>query len=224
MRAVIPLGRGRPASLVYAARALEQHAGVTELWTVGETPQGLTPDHHIPSPNTAKPTYLNVLAHLRAALAEMDGQPFIWSADDIFPMVPYQPGVYVRKESLAAHLRRYSNKGHYTQAVRASIVLVRGLGFDPEQVPCGAIHRPWLVDPERARWVTDSVHAHGAGEWKLAYVAGAIGTTPVGDPKIFGHGLPQPDADMISTEPGSWRYNAGRIIRETFKTPSRWEP
>lgn len=223
MRAVIPLGRGRPASLPYAVRALERYAGVTEVWTVGETPPTISPDRHIDSPNTAKPTYLNVVAHLRAALAEMDGQPFIWTADDIFPLKPWEPGVYVRKESLAGHLRRYSNRGHYTHAVRGAVALVKSWGYDPEQVPCGAIHRPWLVDPERARMVTDAIAAQGVGEWKMAYVAGVVGATPIGDPKIVGHGMPQPDADMISTEAGSWRRNAGRIIRETFREPSRWE-
>lgn len=223
MRAVVPIGKGRPPSLPYAARALEQYAGVTELWTVGERPTTLTPDRHIDSPNTAKPVYLNVITHLRAALAEMDGEPFIWTADDIFPMRAWLPGLYVRKESLAAHLRRYSNKGNYTHATRASVNLVRAWGYDPEEVPCGAIHRPWVVDPERARRVTDAVWAQGAGEWKMLYVAGAVGAQPVGDPKIFGHGMPQPDADMISTENQSWRRNAGRIVREAFRTPSRWE-
>jgi hypothetical protein len=47
---------------------------------------------------------------------------------------------------------------------------------------------------------------------------------PVGDPKIFGFGVPQSNADMISTDQSSWRRNAGRTVRESFTIPSRWEP
>jgi hypothetical protein len=224
MRAVIPVGKGRPSSLPYALRALEEYAGVTEVWTVGQRPDGVTPDHHIDSPNNRRPLYFNTLGHLRAALADMDGAPFVWTADDIYPMAPWAPAVYARKQTLAGHLRDYPNRGNYTTAVKASVALVERMGHDPELTWCGAVHRPWLVEPERARRITDAVWEQGAGEWKMVYVAGLEDVVPVGDPKIFGHGMPQPGADMISTEVQSWRRNAGRLVRERFTTPSRWEP
>lgn len=216
------MGRGRPPTLIYAVRALEQYAGITELWTVGETPTTLTPDRHIPSPNDQKASYLNVQQHLRTALADLDG-PFVWTSDDIYPLKPWTPGVYTRRDTLAAHLRTYSNKGHYTRAVRASVELVRARGYDPEEVPTGAGHRPWLVDPERARDVVAAVDERGEGSWAMVYVAGLDGTIPAGNSKVHGHNMIHTDADMASTEPQSWKRNAGRTIRETFKTPSRWE-
>ena len=216
------MGRGRPLSLVHAVRALEAHAGITELWTVGETPKGLTPDRHIDSPNDQKQLYLNVQQHLTAALAELDG-PFVWTADDIFPLKPWAPGVYTRKDTLAEHLRTYANKGHYTRAVRASAEIVRARGYDPEKVPTGAGHRPWLVDPDRARDAVKAVADRGEGSWAMVYVAGLDGTIPAGNSKVHGHQMIQPTADMASTEAQSWKRNAGRVIRETFKAPSRWE-
>lgn len=223
MRAVIPVGRGRPNTLAYAARALERHAGVTELWTVGEHPTVLTPDRHIDSPNDQRAAYLNVQQHLRAVLDMIDGDRFVWTADDVFTLSPWRPGVYVRRDTLAEHLRTYPNKGHYSRAVRASIEIVRGLGYDPEEVPTGAGHRPWLVDPHRAEQAAAAVQLRGEGEWMMVYVAGLEDVTPVGNAKVHGHGLIAPDADVASTDPRSWRYNAGRHIRATFREPSRWE-
>ena len=160
MRAVIPLGRGRPPSLVYALRALETNAGVTEVWTVGESPVGVTPDRHIDNPNDKPASYLNVQAHLAAVLPDLEGS-FVWTSDDIFPLTPWTPGVYVRRDTLAEHLRTYSHKGHYTRAVKASAELVRARGYDPETVPTGAGHRPWLVDADRARDAVGAVTLTG---------------------------------------------------------------
>lgn len=222
MLAVVPLGRGRPPTLNYAVRTLEQYAGITELWTVGEAPTTLTPDRHIDSPNDQKVAYLNVHQHLRAVLTELDA-PFVWTSDDIFTLKHWKPAVYVRRDTLAEHLRTYSNKSHYTRAVRASIELVRARGYDPEKVPTGAGHRPWLVDPDRAREVAAAVDERGEGSWAMVYVAGLGDTIPAGNSKVHGHNMIHHDADVASTMPQSWKYNAGRLIRETFKTPSRWE-
>lgn len=223
MIAVVPLGAGRPDTLPYLSRALQANTPVTEIVTVGAVPKGIEPDHHILNPNGHKKRYLNVLDHLTKALEVVDG-PFVWIADDIFPMVPWAPAVYVRRDSLAAHFRRYQHLGGYAAACRASIEIIEAYGHDPEQVPCGAIHRPWLVDPVRCRETVGLVQSRGAGEWKMVHVAGLDGVVPVGDPKIFGFGVPQSNADMISTDHTSWRRNAGRTIREAFPTPSRWEP
>lgn len=222
--AVIPLGRGRPGSLPYALRALETHAGVTEVWTVGERPEKVTPDRHVDSPNNRPAGYLNVQAHLELVLPDIL-DPFIWTSDDIFTLTPWTPGVYVRKDTLAEHLRTYANKGHYTRAVKASTEIVRALGYDPETTPTGAGHRPWLVEPFRTRDALKAVDEHGAGWWMFVYVAGLEGVIPSGNSKIHApHQLVAKGADMASTGPQSWRRNAGRQIREMFPTPSRWEP
>lgn len=223
MIAVVPLGAGRPDTLPYLSRALQANTPVTEIVTVGAVPKGIEPDHHIPDPNSNKTRYLNVLSHLAKALEVVDA-PFVWIADDIFPMVRWSPAVYVRKDSLGAHFRRYQHLGGYAKATKAAVQIIEGMGHDPEQVPCGAIHRPWLVDPDRAWATVEMVKSKGAGEWKMVYVAGLAEVVPVGDPKIFGFGVPQSGADMISTDHTSWRRNAGRVVREAFPAPSRWEP
>lgn len=222
MTVVIPIGAGRPPSLPYVLRALAANTTVDHVVTVGAEPKGVNPDMHIANPNSNRTRYLNVLAHLCKALEVIDA-PFVWTADDIFPMRPWTPGVYVRKESIAAHLRRYQHLGNYAAACRASVKIIEGLGYKPDEVPCGAIHRPWLVDPDRARLTVDRVRARGAGEWKMVYVAGLDGVITAGDPKVVGFGVPQSNADMISTDHQSWKRNAGRAVRERFTEPSRWE-
>lgn len=218
MRAVIPIGPRRPLTLPHVLRSLVAHANVDELITVGEPPKGIEPDFHIDSPNTDRP-HVNILGHLRRATEHIDGK-WVWCDDDMFLLKPWTPGVYVRGYSIASMLRKYPNRGTWSQAVRASIKVMEGWGYDPEEVPCGTIHRPWLVDSDRVRMVCDAL---GNGSFKALYVAGLDDVIPAPDPKVTGRGVPKPDADVISVLHDSWRHNAGRLVRETFTEPTRWE-
>ena len=106
---------------------------------------------------------------------------------------------------------------------RASIKVMQGWGYDPEEVPCGTVHRPWLVSADRALKTLDALDAVGGGSFKALYVAGLEETLIGGNPKVYGRGLPGADSDVISLFNDSWKMNAGRIMRETFTEPSRWE-
>lgn len=221
MKAVIPLGARRPATLPYVLRSLAENAGVTQVVTVGEHPEGIEPDLHIDSPNDAKP-HVNVAGHLRRA-AETLGGSFIWIDDDTFLMAPWVPGVYVRRHSIADMLRWFPNKGAWSAAVRASIAVMVSQGYDPVKVPCGTIHRPWLVDSKRALRTLDALDAVGGGSFKALYCAGLPGVIEADDAKVLGRQMPDPQADVISVVAQSWQTNAGRIVRERFVEPSRWE-
>lgn len=220
MRLVIPIGRSRPPTLPHVLRSFVVHSDITELVTVGEHPQGITPDRHIPSPNAGKP-HENVAGHLRRVAEEY--AEFVWCDDDTFLLKPWVPGVYVAPYSIAHMLREYPNRGYWSQAVRASIKVMQGWGYDPEQVPCGTVHRPWLVSADRTLTVLDALGAVGGGSFKALYVAGLDGTLIGGNPKIYGRGLPGESTDVISLFNDSWKMNAGRIMRETYREPSRWE-
>jgi hypothetical protein len=195
---------------------------VTRIVTVGERPTTIEPDHHIDSPNFSAP-YINVLGHLRRVVAWLDVPEFVYNADDTFPMTTWTPGVYVRKYSIADHIRHYPNHGTYTKAVKASVSIMVAQGYDPEQVPCGAIHRPMLIDRTRAAATLDLIESAGGAGFKVLYVAGLDNVIPTYDPKIHGRGMPKPDADVISVVAESWRHNAGRLVRERFTEPSRYE-
>ena len=220
-RVVIPIGRGRPDTLPYVLRSLSEHAGVTEVITVGERPKGIEPDQHIDSPNDGQP-HVNIAGHLRRVCESIDGE-FIWCDDDMFTMKPWTPGVYVRPFSIAYMLSHNANRGYWSQAVRNSIKVMKQWGHDPETVPCGPTHRPWLINTERTIEIVDALDAVGGGSFRALYVAGLDGLIEVSDPKIWGRGMPKPGADVISVFNDSWRYNAGRIVKETFTEPSRWE-
>ena len=220
-RVVIPIGRGRPDTLPYVLRSLAEHAGVTEVITVGERPKGIEPDQHIDSPNDGQP-HVNIAGHLRRVCEAIDGE-FIWTDDDTFTMKPWVPGVYVHRHSIAGMLRVYPNQGTWSQAVRNSIKVMKQWGHDPETVPCGTVHRPWLVSTDRVRMVTDALNAVRGGSFRALYPAGLPNVVEASNPKILGRNVPHPDSDVISLFNDSWRYNAGRIVRETFTESSRWE-
>ena len=221
MRVVIPVGRGRSATLPYVLRSLSQHAGIDEVVTVGETPAGITPDLHIPSPNAARP-HVNILGHLRRVCEQVSGE-WMWCDDDTFTIKPWVPGVYVRPFSIAYMLKNNANKGNWSHAVRASIKVMEALGYDPEQVKCGTTHRPWLVETGRVMDTVKTLEDAGGGSFKALYVAGLDDLIEANDPKIMGRGVPHPKADVVSVFNDSWRFNAGRIIRERFTEPTRWE-
>lgn len=217
MRAAIPIGPRRPTTLPYVLRSLAKYADVDSVITVGERPKGIEPDLHIDSPNTGK-TYDNVAGHLRK-VAELGGQ-FIWCDDDTFTVKPWEPGIYVRGYSIAEMLRHNPNQGTWSEAVRKSIEVMRANGFDPAKVPAGTTHRPWLLKSDRVLRTLDMM---GSGSFRALYVAGLRKLIVAPDPKIVGRGMPREDADVISVYHDSWRYNAGRIVREMFPEPSQWE-
>lgn len=219
MIAVIPVGRGRPATLPYVCRGLAV-AGVTEIVTIGEKPEGIEPDRHIPSPNDHSP-HENVAGHLRKAAAELDR--FVWIDDDTFILKPWTPGVYVRAYSIAGMLRLYPNRGGWSQAVRNSIKVMQAWGFDPEEVPCGTIHRPWYVEAKRVNKTLDGLASVGGGSFKALYVAGLADVIPVGDAKVTGRAAPKADADVVSVFHDSWRKAAGEMVRRALPERSRWE-
>lgn len=220
MRVVIPIGRGRPTTLPHVLRTWVAHSDITELVTVGERPAGIEPDLHIDSPNDGKP-HQNVAGHLRR-VAEMGGE-FIWTDDDTFLLKPWTPGVYVAEYSIAHMLRQFPSRGYWSVAVRASIKIMEAWGFNPEEVPCGTVHRPWLIESERTLTTLDALDAVGGGSFKALYVAGLEGTLNGGNPKIVGRGMPGPDTEVMSLFNDSWRYNAGRQVREAFTEATRWE-
>lgn len=222
MRAVIPTGLKRAPTLIHAVRSLEANAGITELVTVGAPPEGITPDIHIDSPNTRAP-HINVCGHLRRA-AEAFGGEFVWTDDDTFCVKPWTPGVYVRGYSIAQMLRKYPNRSSWSLSVRSAIEVMVAQGYDPEEVPCGTIHRPWLVDADRAVRTLDALDEVGGGSFKALYVCGMSDVIAAPDPKVTGRAVPPPKRDVISLDGKSaWRSNSGRIMRETFTVPSRWE-
>ena len=221
MKAVIPVGKGRPSTLPYVLRSLVRYADVDELVTVGERPAGIEPDLHIDSPNTDKP-HMNILGHLARVAEVIDGE-WVWTDDDTFTIKPWTPAVYVRPFSIAHMLRENANKGHWSHAVRASIKVMQAQGYDPEQVRCGTAHRPWLVTTDRVAHIVATLTAAGGGSFKALYVAGLDDVIEADDHKIRQRGVPHPSADVVSVFNDSWRYNAGRIIRERFTEPTRWE-
>lgn len=221
-RAVIPIGPKRAPTLIHAVRSLDAHAGITELVTVGARPEGIEPDYHIESPND-KAAHKNVCGHLRR-VCEAFGGEFVWTDDDTFTIKPWTPGVYVRGYSIAQMLRKYPNRSTWSQSVRNAIQVMKAQGYDPETVPCGTIHRPWLVDAERALQTLDALDEVGGGSFRSLYVAGMDDVIPAADPKVSGRAMPPAHRDVVSLDGKSaWTKNAGRLMREQFRFPSGWE-
>jgi hypothetical protein len=218
---VLPYGSRRAATLPYVARALQANTDISALIVVGAEPYGITPDEYWPSPNDGPP-HQNTNGHLRLAAERLlPEQAFVWIADDTFPLKPWTPVTHVRKYSIAKHYSDFPRIRGYSDLVRISINVMRSEGYDPNLVPCGAIHRPMLVEPKRVLGTLDRLPANS--HFKSLYVAGLEGVVPIGEAKIKTAAVPREDADTISTEPRSWAGPAGKMIRRKLSEPSRWE-
>jgi hypothetical protein len=218
---VIPVGRGRTDSLRWAVRALERYTPVDFLVTVGETPQGIRPDVHFDRPNTGRPPIVNTSAHLRH-VAERLTAPFVWSADDIFPLKDWTPTVHVRRYPISQHLADFPRVHGYSDGVREGVKVLGEWGHDPSSVPCGPIHRPTLLHPDRILRCLDAMSP--SGSWLTVYPVLADTLTPADDCKIMsGSAVPRDDVDCLSTDVRSWKGTAGQFVRAKLTVPSRWE-
>lgn len=223
MIAVVPYSNRRSPTVVYAARALETHTPISRLIVVGAEPNGIKPDDFWPSPNNAAP-HANTNWHLRLAaerLLDEGVESFVWTADDTYLLKSWTPVTHVRKYSIATHLGHFPRIRGYSELIRLSMKLMREDGHDPQQVPCGAIHRPMLVETKRVIQILDRLPVDG--HFKSLYVAGLDGVVPAGDAKIKTTAVPKETADCISTEPLSWSKAAGELVRSKLTEPSRWE-
>ena len=221
MIAVMPVGRGRPDTIRWAVRALERYTPTDFLITVGERPAGIVPDHHFDRPNNLSPSIANTSAHLRHVAERLDG-PFIWTADDIFPLKPWRPTVHVRAYSIARHLADFPSVPGYSTGVKEAVAVLRAWGHDPERVPCGPIHWPILLHPDRILRCLDALSP--AGSWLSLYPVLADETVPVGDCKVTGgRDMPRDDVPCLSTTAGSWRGATGAFLRDRLTVPARWE-
>jgi hypothetical protein len=224
MIAVMPHGLKRVGTTPYVTRALEANTPITRLIVVGAAPYGITPDDYWESPNT-KRNHENVNGHLRLAatrLLEEGVESFVWIADDTFPLKPWTPVTHVRPFSIAAHLAEYPNIRGYSNLIRISMRVMRAEGYDPHLVPCGAIHRPMLVETKRVLQTLDKLPAES--HFKSLYVAGLKDVVPTYEAGIKTRtAVPKPTVDCISTAPPSWAGEAGKFIRRKLSEPSRWE-
>jgi hypothetical protein len=219
--AALPVGRGRTDSLRWAVRALEAHTPVDFLVTVGERPTTIRPDVHFDRPNTSKPPIVNTSAHLRH-VAERLTEPFVWSADDIFPLAPWTPTVHVRRYPISQHLADFPRVAGYSDGVREAVKVLTEWGHDPGVVPCGPIHRPILLHPERILRCLDALSP--SGSWLTLYPVLADVVVPADDCKIVsGSAVPRDDIDCVSTEGRSWKGATGQFVRARLSSPSRWE-
>lgn len=221
---VIPVGRNRPHTLPYAVRSLERYGNLTQLVTVGETPT-VTPDLHIPSPNTADP-HTNTSGHLRAVCDLMAAEritEWVWTHDDIVLLAPWTPTSHARAYPIAQHVVDFPAVPTYSQGLRRVVQWMKRQGHDPQQVPCGPIHRPRLIDTAHLAGIIDVHDGIGvpASLYEAAYVIGRP-VTVTGDPKVTGHTAPH-QPDCVSVVRSSWQNTAGNMIRDRFPDPSTRE-
>lgn len=209
--------------LRHAIRSWSANAGIETLITVGHCPAWLAPDHHIPG-NHFRTGPVNVFANIRDACTSGDlPESVIVANDDMYAMRPTNPETIAYRCLLRDHVRRLQ-PGWWRSSMQLTSAYVRKMGVsDPLSYE---LHRPLLVDTARmGEILTAAWSGHGVPvQWRTTYGNLAqIGGEQADDGKVI-KAKTLPPGEWWSTTDGSWRtHEVGRLIRETFTEPTRWE-
>lgn len=200
MYVVIPTAvEPRNPSLPYAIQSISQHTTYTPV-TVGHD-HGLC--DHIPSPQLPgrDNIFRNTDRHAETALREL-GEPFIWSADDIYWLEPAEPVRWA-----IGHLEDATGRTIYAQRKRHTAEWLRRCfhpTYDYEA------HTPMLFEPDPLTEVLDIIRRQGWSTLDKRSLYGNLTGHPdivAPDVKLRRTDAPLPDAAWASThhDPGLYR-------------------
>ena len=197
MYVVIPVAaEPRNPSLPYAIASIRKHTTYTPV-TVGHD-HGIC--YHIPAIQTLGRAniFRNTDNHMRTAIREL-GEPFIWSADDIYWLRPAEPIRWA-----IGDLNHATGNTVYTQRKRHTAATLHALGYPQWDYEA---HVPMLVDPEPMLEALALTDADPMLDKRSLY--GNLTGTPditAPDVKVRSRRDPLPDASWASSEgtPEKW--------------------
>lgn len=200
MYVVIPTAvEPRNPSLSYALASIRKYTTYTPV-TVGHD-YGLC--DHIPSPQLAGRAniFTNTDRHMQTALREL-GEPFIWSADDIYWLEPAEPVRWA-----IGHLEDATGNTIYARRKRATAAWLRQRFHPTHDYEA---HVPMLVDPGPMIEVLDLILRLGWSGLDKRSLYGNLTGQPdhvAPDVKLRQTGAPLPDTPWVSThhDPGLYR-------------------
>lgn len=211
----------------HAIRSWVANAGMTpgtdRLVVVGDCPAWLRPDLFIPG-NGHRSGPVNVWSNIRDACLTGDlTEQAIVVNDDFYAMEFANPRHIWHRGPLLDHVKRLARSTWWFASMRQTIHVARKHADAPLSYE---LHRPLLIDTAAmGRVLADSWDGRGVvPQWRTVYGnALGIGGERTTDGKVI-RSRDLPPLPWWSSTDGSWRtHETGRIIRETFTTPSPWE-
>lgn len=200
-------------------RSVAAHLPDARIVLAGHRPDWVKGVEHIPVKQD-RVDRSNVARILREVCAH-PGTPPEWVLvnDDFFAMTPTPPTLLVHRGPLV-DLRQVWRTGWYAHALAETLDVLEAWGVTaPLAYDC--LHQPMPMATAMVGEVLEAVagrtilHRSLYGNLVGGGVAGA-------DVKVRA-GERLPDAPWVSTAPSSWTRQAGRVVREAFPVPCRYE-
>lgn len=213
---------GPSEELRFSLRSAYYHAGVENVWIVGDPPEWYT-GPRIPG-NRYRTKQRNVYDNVRilAEHPDLPDEVAVWN-DDFFAMEPVTIEMAWRC-TLDEHLTRQGVSGWWKQSLEYTMTHLTEQGIaEPLSYE---LHRPFpIVRADMARILADAakVNPDNPPQWRTLYgVLTDAGGTQDHDGKVYGPQRPIPSGPWLSTSDG----NVGRVmdrLEAAFPEASPWE-
>ena len=216
---------GPNEELRFSLRSAYHHAGVENVWIVGDPPDWYTGPRIDGNRFMTKP--MNVYDNVRiiAEHPDLPDRVAVWN-DDFYAM---RRGTRVRMATRATLEEQVDGvkDGWWRESLRATLGYLRDLGID--NPTSYELHRPFPITREyMAKVLADAAHVqpHNPPQWRTLYgnLAPHEGGVREYDAKVsrVTNGKPIPTGPWLSTVDRSWR-GIHRILTRTFPQRSPWE-
>ncbi|WP_435109396.1 hypothetical protein [Nocardiopsis synnemataformans] len=216
----------RSDELRYSLRALAAHVPHDRVWIVGHMPRWVQGVRHIPRAQFST-KWANSTGNMRVACSHPEvSDSFIYMNDDFFTMRPLEE-IPVLHRGPVADVAARTPHSRYREGMLATARALRALGVaEPLSYE---LHVPMVVDKARMLDALSRPQVRGIPVVHKRTLYGnlaQVGGEQAADVKVHSasQAAPSDDPLFISTNPGAFTDGpVGRLIREAFPTPCRYE-
>ena len=212
----------KPDELRYSLRSVGNNFPHGRIWFFCGCPKGIQPDVFVPFKQKGETKWKKATSTYRK-ICESDVTDDFWMFnDDFFIMEQITELPYMYRGTLQERiddLRERRGNSSYCQNLEGAKNELESLGYDSLDY---ALHVPMLINKTKA---LETLNTFKSPMFRSLYGNYAkVGGIEADDVKIYSAGLPKQGQALLSTSDASFRYGqVGRLIRDRFTEPSRWE-
>lgn len=213
----------QPDELKYSLRSVEKNFPFNRVFFFCGCPSGIKPDVYVPFTQTGATKWEKATSTYRKICESDVSEDFWLFNDDFFIMERITELPYMYRGTLKERiedLRVRRGNSSYCMNLEGCRLELESLGYDSLDY---ALHVPMLINKELA---LETLNTFKSPMFRSLYGNYAkVGGIKADDVKIYnGAGLPQQGQALLSTSDASFKHGrVGKIIRDRFTEPSRWE-
>ena len=218
---------GKNEELRYSLRSVEQNFPHRDVCIYGGKPKGIKADINVQMEQYGRDKWEKVRNTLKEICKNDLHTENIWLFnDDFFIMQPVKKPANYYDGTLAHQInvieaKVFGRKTQYSVKLRHLLDTLRKAGV--EQPLNYAHHTPMLINRKKMLETLEAYHREPM--FRALYGnLNHIGGVDMPDVKFYGNRQPWPIGTYASTADESWlTEKIGFVIRDKFRTPSRWE-